>query len=261
MLRLTIAMIMAFSVAWSAQAKVQKGLDFDQKIVGGIEASIGEFSFIVSLQSSGGHFCGGSLIKKDWVLTAAHCVKGGSIAKIVIGLHDRTDLKNAEVMKPKQIIAHPQYNSQTMDSDFALIQLENESSHQPVAFNAVEIEIPDRNNGEIQSTTAGWGALKEGSYSLPKNLQKVDVPLVSQSRCLEGYPGEITDTMLCAGLEDGGKDSCQGDSGGPLVVMDENNHQVLVGVVSWGYGCARPNQYGVYSKVNSVKDWIQSQTN
>jgi trypsin len=89
-------------------------------------------------------------------------------------------------------------------------------------------------------------------------LQKVDVPLVSPAMCDKGYPGEITNTMICAGLEEGGKDSCQGDSGGPLVVTDNNNQKVLVGVVSWGYGCARPGQYGVYSKVNAAYDWIMS---
>jgi len=72
----------------------------------------------------------------------------------------------------------------------------------------------------ITSTTAGWGALKEGGYSLPNLLQKVSVPLVSNKVCnaSEAYSGDITDSMICAGLKQGGKDSCQGDSGGPLVV-------------------------------------------
>jgi len=260
MSRSALVMFMTLSMALIAQAETQKKARIEQKIVGGIEASIGEFPYIVSLQSSSGHFCGGSLIRKNWVLTAAHCVKGGTIAKVVIGLHDRTNLKNAEVMKAKKIVAHPKYNSQTMDSDFALVQLDKDSAYMPVALNDVEIEIPEKADGEILATTAGWGTMSEGSGSLPKNLQKVEVPLVSQATCLEGYPGEVTDTMICAGFEDGGKDSCQGDSGGPLVVENDARERILVGVVSWGYGCARPNQYGVYSKVNSVKDWILAET-
>jgi secreted trypsin-like serine protease len=62
--------------------------------------------------------------------------------------------------------------------------------------------------------------------------------------------------MICAGLDVGGKDSCQGDSGGPLLVRDNQDRAMLVGVVSWGEGCARPNKYGIYSKVDSVSDWI-----
>lgn len=257
MFRVTAAIILALPLALAAQSKNQ---NFEQKIVGGIEASIGEFPFIVSLQSSSGHFCGGSLIKKNWVLTAAHCVKGGTIAKIAIGLHDRTDLKNAEVFKPKKIIAHPEYNSKTMEYDYALVQLESDSSYAPVTINTEEIAIPEKEDGEILSVTAGWGATSEGAWGLPKALQKVEVPLVSQATCLKGYPGEVTDTMICAGLDEGGKDSCQGDSGGPLVVNDSNNERVLVGVVSWGYGCARPGQYGVYAKVNTAAKWIKEET-
>jgi trypsin len=259
MSRFLVAMTISSIMAVPALAKIQKIPNFEQKIVGGIEASLGEFPYIVSLQSGTSHFCGGSLIKKDWVLTAAHCVRANSSFNIVIGLHDRTDLKNAEIMKIKKIIAHPKYNSQTMDSDFALVKLDRESKYTPVALNAVEISIPNIADGEILSTTACWGATKEGSYGLPKNLQKVDVPLVNQEQCLEGYPDEITDTMICAGLVEGGKDSCQGDSGGPLVVKDQNNQDVLVGVVSWGYGCARPKLFGVYSKVSSVAKWIETE--
>ncbi len=234
---------------------------FENKIVGGVEASIGEFPFIVSLQtSSGSHFCGGSLIRKDWVLTAAHCVQGG-VQKVVIGLHDRSDAKNAETFKTKKVIAHPQYNDADIDYDFALIQLDGNSKYQPVHMNDMEIEIPDAKDSQIMATTAGWGTMSEGAYALPKKLQKVDVPLVTAATCDSAYPGKITDRMLCAGLEEGGKDSCQGDSGGPLVAEDNNRQKYLIGVVSWGYGCARPAQYGVYSKVSSAHSWIMQTAN
>lgn len=246
-------------LATSAFAQPKATSSMKPLIVGGHEASIGEFPFIVSLQSaSGSHFCGGSLIKKNWVLTAAHCVQGG-IGRIVIGLHDRTDTKNAEIMKTKQVIPHPQYDDSTSDWDYALIQLDHDSNFQPVAVNPVEIQIPEKGAGQpVMATTAGWGTTSEGGYSLPRLLQKVEVPLVTHAACDKAYPGQVTDRMICAGLEEGGKDSCQGDSGGPLVVEDVNTHTAyLAGVVSWGYGCARPAQYGVYSKVNAAYDWIQ----
>lgn len=220
-----------------------------EKIVGGVEAVKGEFPFIVSLQSSwGGHFCGGSLIKKNWVLTAAHCIPGG-IETVVIGLHDQSS-QDVERLAVEKVIPHPDYNNKPQDFDFALIQLKGESKFSPVALNRAEIPA------EAQMVTAGWGATSEGG-GLANLLQKVTVPYVTADRCSKAYPGKITERMLCAGFDKGGKDSCQGDSGGPLV-LGSGDQRVLAGVVSWGEGCARPNKYGVYSKVSSVLEWIEA---
>ena len=253
MLKSLIVASWALSLALTAQA----GVKFGQKIVGGVEATVGEFPYMVSLQSSGGHFCGASLIKPDWVLTAAHCVRGGRIARVVIGLHSQKNLQGTEIFQAAKLIAHPRYNSSTMDNDFALVQLNGKSSFKPVALNDVEIEIGQE---IIESVTAGWGYTREGSWTISDTLQKVTVPLVSQAECNKSYNNQITSTMICAGLAEGGKDSCQGDSGGPLVVHEENGDHVLVGVVSWGEGCARPKKYGVYAKVSSAIEWIAEMT-
>jgi trypsin len=225
-------------------------------IVGGEEAQRGEFPFIVSLQS-GSHFCGGSLISDEWVLTAAHCV-GGSGFKVVVGLHDLKVSEGSQTFRTTRVIPHPQYNRSTMDYDYALIKLNGKATFKPVSINETEISVPN-SDSTIDSVTAGWGYVKEGSWRLSDLLQKVTVPLVSTEECNNSYNGEITERMLCAGLKEGGKDSCQGDSGGPLLVHDYVRDQpVLAGVVSWGIGCARPEKYGVYSKVNAVTEWIQN---
>jgi len=232
--------------------------DISTKIVGGVPAQVGEFPSIASLQgSSGGHFCGGSLIKRNWVLTAAHCVQGSGPKKIYIGAHNQKNLKDAELFQVEKIVAHPQYNSQNTDYDFALIRLAGNSSFAPVKINTTEIDIAAES---VMATTAGWGVTKENSWSLPAILQKVDVPLVTAQECSKGYPGAITDRMICAGYPQGGKDACQGDSGGPLYVKTAEGETVLAGVVSWGEGCARANRYGVYSKVNNVADWIENES-
>ncbi len=236
--------------------------DLRPTIVGGGEAAPGEFPFIVSLHESMGHICGGSLIKKNWVLTAGHCVSGTRISKVLIGLHDQNKAGNAEVIAPKRIIRHPQYNASTTDYDFALIELSQNSSYTPVEVNNLEIVISDNPGQQIMSTTAGWGETNQvGVLGAATRLQRVEVPLATTTLCLQGYPNQITDRMICAGYTAGKKDACFGDSGGPLVVKDANTGlNVLVGVVSWGEGCARANKLGVYSKVNSVTQWIETTT-
>ena len=219
----------------------------DNKIVGGLTAVKGEFPFIVSLQDLGGHFCGGSLIAKDWVLTAEHCVTDG-VAAVVIGLHDQYTTAGTERFSVKRIVPHPLRGAR--DYDYALIQLSGESKYTPITLNRNEIA------GEADLVTAGWGLTAEAG-SLARQLQKVTVPFVSGDKCSAAYPGKITDRMLCAGYVTGGKDACQGDSGGPLFT-DNGMQRTLVGVVSWGKGCARPFFYGVYAKVNAVTDWIDT---
>jgi trypsin len=251
-----LMLTLSFCLSLSAHAEVRPF------IVGGSDAAAGEFPFIVSLQAGGmGHFCGGSLIKKNWVLTAGHCVEGGYVNKIYLGLLDQNDKTHAEVRSPKRIIRHPQYNEQTTDYDFALIELDRDSSYTPIELNTQEISIPtDASAPQIMSVVAGWGETSQtfkpmGAADL---LQKVEVPLVTKDACEQAYTGMITDRMICAGVAAGGKDSCYGDSGGPLTMTDASGARKLIGVVSWGEGCAQPNKYGVYSKVNSVTAWIDA---
>ena len=82
----------------------------------------------------------------------------------------------------------------------------------------------------------------------PNILQQAQVPIVNRTRCDKTYPGKIHDSMICAGLKQGGIDTCQGDSGGPMV-CETGEKFYLHGATSWGYGCARPEKFGVYAKV------------
>lgn len=228
-------------------------------IVGGVDAAAGEFPYIVSLHEDGEHFCGASLIKKNWILTAAHCVVDSHIDAIYVGLLDQDFLDKAERFLPVHIYPHPKYNDTTIDYDFALIELSGDSNFDPIQL---DTSPTFHLNNFLQQmlTTAGWGEMKGSLISRPAHhLKKVDLPLVDKNECNLAYPGRVTDNMLCAGYESGGKDSCNGDSGGPLIQNDPTSGKAkLVGVVSWGDGCARPKQYGVYSKVSAASSWIES---
>ncbi|KAL1400957.1 hypothetical protein pipiens_007006 [Culex pipiens pipiens] len=221
-----------------------------ERIVGGFEIDILEVPYQISLQSYG-HFCGGSIIGENWVLTAGHCASDydvGLNVRVGSSLHG----SGGQLVPVKRVIQHPQYNPNTIDFDFALLELE-----QPVQlseeFFAVELPEQDQEveDGQLLQVS-GWGYTQNPSES-NEALRATNVPAVSQEECRESYGGyQITDRMICAGYQAGGKDACQGDSGGPLV-----EGKTLVGVVSWGIGCAEPGYPGVYSRVAAVRDWIK----
>ncbi len=230
------------------------------RIIGGVAVNAGELPYMVSLQKGTRHFCGGSLIAKNWVLTAAHCVRGGSTSglNLRIGMLKQGEHASAENFTAKRIISHPDYNSSKTDYDYALIELDGSSKATPVALNRETLDLPDEEDKAPSATTAGWGTTSEGG-SISSSLLKVDVPMVSAKNCEEAYPNKITKQMICAGFIKGGKDSCQGDSGGPLLMKNDSGENVLIGVVSWGQGCARPKKFGVYAEVYGATSWIENQ--
>jgi secreted trypsin-like serine protease len=229
-------------------------------IVGGGPAGQGENRWMTSLQR-GGHFCGASLIGDRWVVTAAHCVIGEKPAgmKVWVGGHDLRYPGQGEAAKVKKIYIHPKYNDNTLRNDIALIKLKKpiSSSIPRVEVANSQITNKDAKPGKV-ATVSGWGALSENGAS-PKVLHRVKLPIVSNAECNSpgAYGGDVFGTNICAGLKQGGKDSCYGDSGGPLWIKSGGKDH-LVGIVSWGEGCAEPRKYGVYTRVAAFEQWIDS---
>ncbi|XP_035778324.1 trypsin-1-like [Anopheles albimanus] len=223
------------------------------RIVGGFAIDISEAPYQVSLQRYGAHNCGGSIISKEWVLTAAHCTVGASPSSLAVRYGSSEHAAGGTLVPVARIINHPKYNGNTISYDFSLLQLKQE-----VVFgeDAQPVDLPEQDD-PVEDTTlckvSGWGNTQSVTEST-KTLRATYVPSVNQDECRKAYAnfGSITDTMLCAGFKNGGKDACQGDSGGPLVANDQ-----LIGVVSWGYGCAVPGFPGVYARVASARDWIR----
>lgn len=237
-------------------------------IVGGQLATPGEWPWQVFIHA-GPYMCGGILIHESWVLTAAHCVTDDhdqgitpAAVWVVLGEYNRSKNDGTEQkITTTQIIIHPDYDASINNNDIALLQLATPA----VLGNAVSI-IPlvltptddSLMAVDTQATVTGWGTTAEGSMT-SQELREVVVPLVSNEQCNTAY-GIITDNMLCAGYENGGKDSCQGDSGGPLVVPTADGGWKLAGIVSFGYGCARATYYGVYTRVARYATWIEGFT-
>ena len=208
--------------------------EFQSRIVGGSDASKGEYPFFVSWDFE----CGGTLVHEDLVLTAAHCVEVES-SRVHVSAYLNTQSKKADVETREilQRVPHPLYNNLTSAYDFMLLRLNSPVRAKPIKLNRDEA----RPRVSEQLTVIGFGDTTEGGNQ-PKKLQEVVVPAVGYETCNEQYRGEIErQIMLCAGLIEGGRDSCQGDSGGSILFF-ENGQPVQIGVVSFGKGCARPNK-------------------
>lgn len=233
------------------------------RIVGGEVAEMNEFPWQVSLRSLGAvgatHFCGGSIIDANWVVTAAHCCSGQSSLTMHVvagGIELNTNEGVEQRADVDEIIMHPDYSSSRLTNDICLLKL----SQSLEWTDAVKpTTLPEQNEETDEGTdviVTGWGTLSSGAISLPNKLHKVTVPVISDENCGQDYAEsgyDIADSMICAGLPQGGKDSCQGDSGGPFIHAET---KTLLGIVSWGIGCAEPGYPGVYTQVSYYVDWI-----
>jgi len=234
------------------------------RIVGGTEAADGEFPWQVSLRQIGSigmtHFCGGSIVDENWIMTAAHCCAGQTPAFMHVvagGIKLNAAEGEEEKRDLEKIIGHPDYDSNQLTNDICLLKLTKPLEWTEFVQPAKMPAALQETDAGTMATVTGWGTLSEGGFSLPNVLHKVSVPIVSDEECDKDYSSagapEIAPSMICAGLPEGGKDSCQGDSGGPFVDASDNT---LLGVVSWGIGCGRAGYPGVYTQVSYYIDWV-----
>nr|DBA16642.1 TPA: hypothetical protein GDO54_004016 [Pyxicephalus adspersus] len=238
------------------------------RIVGGVNADIGEWPWQVSLQTKkDGHTCGASVVSQTILLSAAHCFQDTSgirysdpsVWTAYLGLHDqstRTTSKDVVIRKIKRIVAHRDFNDFTYDNDIAMLELESPITYtdfiQPICIPESTHVFPVGKSIWV----TGWGALTEGGTGATV-LQKAEIRVINQTECNKLLTDQLTDRMICAGYVSGGIDACQGDSGGPLSSVELNGKVYLAGIVSWGEGCARRNKPGVYTKVTAMRPWIK----
>merc|ERR1712106_144020 len=240
------------------------------RIVGGANAG-STIPWQVSLRNSASgddHFCGGTILDANTVLSAAHCFHNGHQGVVVVaGAPKRSVNTGVQTSTISKSIYNQdaKYNKQNMDNDIIILKLTTalkfNKNVQPACLPATTF-APEKS--KAMSVVSGWGTLKAGG-SLPDILQYVNVPLMTSADCKKtGYgSAAILPSMVCAGYAKGGKDSCQGDSGGPLVVPKSSSDDtaIIYGVVSWGAGCASPDLPGVYARVTKFIDWIKKNMN
>ena len=232
-------------------------LNHDERIVGGNTTVIELYPYHVSILLAGSYKCGGSIVSRHHIVTAAHCTlfnidfltvragssfhdKGGSIHKVIkIMPHEKVNINYMSMVK---------YDVAVMKVDEPF---EFDETRRPIQmFKAKEKSKPGS-----RAIATGWGMTSDGG-SEADQLQVVNVPIVDHKLCNEAYKiiGGISEEQICAGYPGIGKrDTCVGDSGGPLTIGGR-----LAGIISFGIGCAKPEYPGVYTEVAKVRKWIMS---
>ncbi|MCK2242545.1 MULTISPECIES: trypsin-like serine protease [unclassified Crossiella] len=219
----------------------------DSRVVGGIRASILEFPWTVAItKSDGTPLCGGTLVAPAMVLTAAHCAVGRQPKDLLV-IAGREDLLTlgGEIRALTGIWIHPFYTDVRAGDDVAVLRLALPLSQPPLPL-ATPADTLLYGPGTY-TLALGWGRTAEGGFP-SRYLLKAALPIVGDPLCQAVLAGFEASSMVCAGYANGGVDTCQGDSGGPLIAGGK-----LVGVTSWGIGCARPYQPGVYVRVSTYQ--------
>jgi secreted trypsin-like serine protease len=236
----------------------------ENEIIGGNEATPGEYPWQVQLQIPGYlHWCGGSIIDTDWVLTAAHCVQGVAAGSFTVraGLHDRfAPDGNVQTRSVAQVVRHPDYNSATIENDVALLRLSAPFVFTP-RVQPIEVATGIPPAGSL-APVSGWGQTAPGSASADE-LQETILPVQSTATCNAAgtLPLLVRASMVCAGFVGGNSGGCHGDSGGPLVVEKDtfSGGWEQIGVVSWGVG-GSCSSYTVFARLSVFAAWIAAQT-
>ena len=229
------------------------------KIVNGVNTRRGQYPFTVALTKfRDGElraWCGASIYDRNHVITAAHCLESRKLL-ILFGKRNLGQYEKGSTLRfVKSVTTHADYNPTTLENDIAIIELSGPLDFtdliQPICLTDKRAKIREK------VSVMGWGDTRgtaDGSF-----LQVAQVRVINRRRCnrRNWYNGKVTEGMMCAGYQRGQTDSCAGDSGGPLVRETDDGFQ-LVGITSWGLGCAQRRKPGVYTDVFHYVDWIKA---
>ncbi|KAM6217465.1 vitamin K-dependent protein C [Rhynchocyon petersi] len=244
------------------QNNLKRDVDqIDPRLINGKPTRWGESPWqVILLDSKKKLACGAVLIHPLWVLTAAHCMEDSKKLTVRLGEYDLRRRDKSEVdMDIQNILIHPNYSKSTTDNDIALLQL---STPAILSQTIVPICLPDSGLSERELTqvgqemmVTGWGYRSETKTNRTFILSFIQIPIAPRNECIQAMYNMVSDNMLCAGILGDPRDACEGDSGGPMVTFFRGTW-FLVGLVSWGEGCGRLHNFGIYTKVSQYLDWI-----
>ena len=263
-----VTTIGAVATAPPAAAADSEEPRFEAQVVAGRNSLAGAWPSTVALVAEGlsaadGQFCGGSLVRADWVLTAAHCVTSPAPERfsVLVGTHDL--FNGGELVPVESVHVHQGWRptATSVPNDIALVHLARAVS-QP-SLDLIGIGQEGLWAPGTVATLVGWGGLTVDmeNQKLPAVLQEVQMPVVADATCRSklGRPFD-PESMLCAGAPGvapaGGPDACNGDSGGPLMVPSAEGRWTQIGIVSWGQSCGLT--LSAYTRIANFRGWIDA---
>ncbi|XP_018306897.1 trypsin-1 [Mycetomoellerius zeteki] len=239
------------------------------QVVGGKEAGVGSYPFIVSLQMFSQHFCAGSILNEKWVITAGHCVIAVptlSILLVKAGKYNLQLIEDTEqTAKVVQAHIHENYKHGVGPYDIGLLKL---ASPFKLNNNVQAIELaPPGNEPTGEAWLCGWGSISTTNYPImPNKLQHVKMEYVNRTTCHESVKrltgsSRVHETNICTGSLYDKISACKGDSGGPLI-SHNGKKSVLTGIVSWGIlPCGTLGAPSVYTRISKFNNWIAQKIN
>ena len=251
------------------------------RIIGGIGATPHRYDFMASLLSWGTHACGATLLSPTHALTAAHCISPPWVSsgryELAVFRHNFSlaasdDHACAQQLQVSAAVVHPRYRSTNFESDIAVLTIAPILGHlscQDLAAAAYPtLDVVTEPHAGREALAMGWGSTSYNASTQSEGptssvLREVRLPVHSDAACAARLSGYVQPEMTCAGVLSGGRDTCTGDSGGPLLLSPVSNggRYMLIGVSSWGYGCALPNRPGVFVRLSHYRSWIVESAN
>lgn len=232
--------------------------------MGGSAASMNAFPWLARLIYHNSFGCGASLINDKYVVSAAHCLKGFMwfMFRVTFGEHDRCDKNTRPITRyVTKVVAH-NFSLSDLSNDIALLKISSPVTYSHAVRPVCLPKYQGRSYENSIATVSGWGATGE-TKNWSCTLLEAELPVLSNQECrnTKYNASRIQEAMLCAGFpKTAHKDACTGDSGGPLITENSDHVYELIGIVSWGYGCARLGYPGVYTRVTKYLDWIRDNT-
>ncbi|XP_063032787.1 chymotrypsin-C-like [Melospiza melodia melodia] len=234
------------------------------RVVGGEDAVAHSWPWQISLQysrsGSWNHYCGGTLIAPQWVLTAAHCISSSLTYRVALGRQDvsEADEPGSVAVAVEKIIVHEDWDDYYIRNDIALVKLAEEVQEtdtvRVACLPAADKILPN----DYPCYVTGWGSMRTNG-PLATILQQALLPVVDYETCSQWdwWGSTVKKTMVCAG-GDGTTSGCNGDSGGPLNCQRDDGIWEVEGIVSFGSarGCNTKRKPTVFTRVSAYIDWI-----